>query len=711
MIRFNDILDKVSGSYSDKAITLLKKAYVFAASAHQGHLRRSGEPYLSHPLEVANMLADMRMDHKTLAAALLHDVLEDTEVTPVELRKAFGQEVADLVEGVTKISRVQETSTEDRQAETIQKIILAMTDDLRVIFIKLADRVHNLKTLNVLSAGQQKRIARETLEIYAPIAGRLGMGRIKAELEDMAFRYVTPEDFFRISSLVEPQRKRSETELAKLKSTIEQLMADNGIPATIVFRVKRLYSVFDKMKRQDISFDQVYDFLALRLITDTAKNCYSALYLIHQKWTHIPQRFRDFIAMPKPNLYQALHTTIITEDKQTFEIQVRTPEMHNLAENGIAAHWKYKERDSQAIIREDRRLQWLRDLVEISKEQKNPREFLKSLKTNLLPEEMNVFTPKGKVVSLPAGASVLDFAFKVHSEIGLHCAGGRVNSKVVPLKTILKAGDIVEILTAPDKHPLRAWLNIAFTSTARTHIKRWLHLKDKVKSRALGKKLWLRKAKLQGVRVGRLKDDDLLRRLRDILPSRVKSLDDFYVLVGQGHLVVDRKFLERVLPPGGALRKKGSSARPSTEGPALQGRDAAGALFSLARCCAPIKGEPIIGYITAGKGVTVHAQRCPWVAKEMLDSRRMVDVSWEGLPEETYTGKLLIKAVNSPGLLARITAAVAEAEGNITKAEVRTSADKKAYIEFALVIRDIAHLEGIRSRLLRIEEINSVERN
>jgi len=313
MIRFNDILDKVSGSYSDKAITLLKKAYVFAASAHQGHLRRSGEPYLSHPLEVANMLADMRMDHKTLAAALLHDVLEDTEVTPVELRKAFGQEVADLVEGVTKISRVQETSTEDRQAETIQKIILAMTDDLRVIFIKLADRVHNLKTLNVLSAGQQKRIARETLEIYAPIAGRLGMGRIKAELEDMAFRYVTPEDFFRISSLVEPQRKRSETELAKLKSTIEQLMADNGIPATIVFRVKRLYSVFDKMKRQDISFDQVYDFLALRLITDTAKNCYSALYLIHQKWTHIPQRFRDFIAMPKPNLYQALHTTIITE--------------------------------------------------------------------------------------------------------------------------------------------------------------------------------------------------------------------------------------------------------------------------------------------------------------------------------------------------------------------------------------------------------------
>lgn len=711
MIRFNDILDKVASSYSDKAVTLLKKAYVFAASAHQGHLRRSGEPYLSHPLEVASMLADMRMDHKALAAGLLHDVLEDTEVTPVELGKAFGQEVADLVEGVTKISRVQETSTEDRQAETIQKIILAMTDDLRVIFIKLADRVHNLKTLDFLNENQQKRIAKETLEVYAPIAGRLGMGRIKAELEDLAFRYVAPDDYFRISSLVEPHRKKAEAELAKLKTALERLMADNGIPADIVFRVKRLYSISDKMNRQNISFDQVYDFLALRLITDTPKDCYSALYLIHQKWTHIPQRFRDFIAMPKPNLYQALHTTIITEDQQTFELQVRTQEMHTLAENGIAAHWKYKEKDSQTIIRQDRRLQWLRDLVALSQEQKNPREFLKNLKTNLIPEEMNVFTPKGRVVSLPAGASVLDFAFKVHTEIGLHCAGARVNAKVVPARTILKSGDIVEVLTSPDNRPQRAWLNIAFTSTARTHIKRWLNLKDKVKSRALGKKLWERKAKLLGVPAESLAEDHLLRRLPDIIPFRVKTLDDFYVLVGQGQVVIDKKFTEKIRPSAGTVPGPSVPASTDKGSPALRGKDGSAALVNLAKCCAPIKGEPITGYITAGQRITVHAQRCPLVAKEVLDNRRMVEVSWDGLPDGTYSGRLLIKTEDAPGVLAKAAAAVAEEGGNITRADVKTSPDKKAQIEFSLIIRDIRHLEGIRSRLLRIKEIFSVERN
>ncbi len=710
MIRFNDILDKVSPAYSDRGIMLLKKAYVFAASAHQGHLRRSGEPYLSHPLEVANMLADLRLDYKALVAGLLHDVLEDTEVTPVELRKAFGQEVLDLVEGVTKISRVQEASTEDRQAETIQKIILAMTDDLRVIFIKLADRVHNLKTLNFLNENQQRRIAQETLEVYAPIAGRLGMGRIKAELEDMAFRYVAPEEYFRVSALVEPHRQEAEAELTGLKAALQALMDENGIPAEIVFRVKRLYSVWDKMKRQGIAFDQVYDFLALRLITDTPKNCYSALYLIHQKWTHIPQRFRDFIAMPKSNLYQALHTTIITEGQRTFEIQVRTREMHNLAENGIAAHWKYKERDSQAILREDRRLQWLRDLVDLYEEQKSPREFLRNLKTNLTIEDMNVFTPKGRVVSLPAGSSVLDFAFKVHSEIGLHCAGAKVNSRPAPLKTILRSGDIVEIVTAPDKHPQRSWLNIAFTSTARHRIRHWLNLKSRSKYRALGKKLWDRKTRLQGLPAEYRTEASLLKLLPRVTPQAVRSVDDFYALVGRGQLVIDRKFLERLLPAGEVPRR---TARGETRGEALEieRREAASELVGLAKCCAPIRGEPIVGYITMGKGITVHADRCPLVVKDMLDKRRMVEVTWDTLPLQTYTGRLVIRAEDSPGLLAEAAAAVAELEGNISRAEVKTSPDRKAQIEFSLIIRDIQHLEAIRDRLRRIEGISSVERN
>ncbi|MCK4495717.1 MAG: bifunctional (p)ppGpp synthetase/guanosine-3',5'-bis(diphosphate) 3'-pyrophosphohydrolase, partial [Candidatus Aminicenantes bacterium] len=349
MIRFDDILEKVSSSYKEKDMILLKKAYVFAAQAHKGQVRRSGEPYLSHPLEVTNMLADMKLDKTTLAAGLLHDVLEDADITALGLQKIFGKEIAHLVEGVTKISRLQESSPEKRHAESIRKIILAMTDDLRVIFIKLADRIHNLKTLKYLSEDKQKQIANETLEIYAPIANRLGMGRIKAELEDLSFRYVDPENYFKTVSMVEPQRKKAERDLKKIKKTLEQLMEENHIPGEIFYRIKRSYSIYRKITRQNIEFDQVYDFLALRLITDSVKNCYSTLGIIHQKWPHFPHRFRDFLSIPKPNLYQALHTTIITENKQTIEIQIRTVNMNNLAENGIAAHWKYKETDPQAI--------------------------------------------------------------------------------------------------------------------------------------------------------------------------------------------------------------------------------------------------------------------------------------------------------------------------------------------------------------------------
>ncbi|MCK4760269.1 MAG: bifunctional (p)ppGpp synthetase/guanosine-3',5'-bis(diphosphate) 3'-pyrophosphohydrolase, partial [Candidatus Aminicenantes bacterium] len=481
MIRFDDILDKVSSSYPEKDIILLKKAYVFAAQAHKGQTRRSGEPYLSHSLEVANMLADMRLDKTTLAAGLLHDVLEDTDATAVELAQAFGKEITHLVEGVTKISRVQESSPEARQAESIRKIILAMTDDLRVIFIKLADRIHNLKTLKFLSEDKQKQIAKETLEIYAPIANRLGMGRIKAELEDLSFRFVNPEDYFEVASLVEPRRKKAERELKKIKASLEDVMNENKIPAEISHRIKRLYSIDKKMKKRGIDFDQVFDFMALRLITDTVKNCYAALGFIHQKWPHHPHRFRDLIAMPKPNLYQSLHTTIITEKNMTIEIQIRTHDMHNLAKNGIGAHWKYKEKDPSHIMKEDRRLHWLREMVDLYKEQKSPREFLKSLKTDLIPEEIYVFTPRGKVITLPLGASALDFAFKIHSEIGLHCAEVKINGKGALLKTTLKTGDRVEVITSPEKTPTRNWLNITFTSTARHSIKRWLSLQKRMK--------------------------------------------------------------------------------------------------------------------------------------------------------------------------------------------------------------------------------------
>jgi len=716
MIRFDDILEKISSSYTEKDITLLQKAYVFAAQAHQGQVRRSGEPYLGHPLEVTSMLADMKLDKTTLVAGLLHDVLEDTEVTALELQQEFGEEAAHLVEGVTKISRLQEVSPETRQAETIRKIILAMTDDLRVIFIKLADRIHNLKTLKFLPDEKQKQIARETLEIYATIANRLGMGRVKAELEDLSFRYVEPEHYFRISALVEPQIKKAERELKKIKKNLEILMATNKIPAEIHFRIKRFYSIYNKMHRQNIDFAQVYDFMALRLITTSVKNCYSALGIIHQNWPHLPHRFRDYIAMPKPNLYQSLHTTIITAKKQTIEIQIRTKDMHVLAENGIAAHWKYKEADSQSIMKEDKRLLWLREMVDLYKEQKSPRAFLKDLKTDLIPEEVYAFTPKGKVITLPLGASALDFAFRIHSEIGLHAVGAKINGRLSPLKTILKTGDIVEIITSPQKKPSRDWLNIAFTSTARQRLKRWLSLQNKKENITLGQKLWAKELKKHNLSPVLQDEETLLQNLSQITNFRVKKLNDFYALLGFGKIILNKKLIEKLLasqkatPKRESLLQKVVTKVTKKPRPVITIKDMESTALSLAKCCSPIKGEPIIGYITAGKGITIHSLRCPLVTKEILDSQRMVEIWWDEKLPGPFQGKLLIKSNDSPGVLAQLTTAIAQSNGNITKAEVSTFANKKAEIKLTITIRDIDHLQNIIRKLAKIKEISSVER-
>jgi GTP pyrophosphokinase len=716
MIRFDTILEKVVSSYSEKDITLLKKAYIFAARAHKGQVRRSGEPYLSHPLEVANMLADMNLDTITLVAGLLHDVLEDTEVTAPDIRKEFGQEIAHLIEGVTKISLVETSSPETRKAESIRKIILAMTDDVRVIFIKLADRIHNLKTLKFLPEEKQKQIAKETLELYAPIANRLGMGRIKAELEDLSFRYVDPENYFKIASLVDPLRKKAEKELRGIKKALEQLMEANQIPAEIFFRIKRSYSIFNKIKRRNVSFDQVYDFMALRLITDTAKNCYAAMGLVHQKWPHIPHRFRDFIAMPKPNLYQALHTTIITKTEQTVEIQFRTQEMHDLAENGISAHWRYKEADPKAIAKEDKRLLWLREVAELYREQKSPREFLKSLKTDLIPEEVYVFTPQGKVITLPLGATALDFAFKIHSELGLHAAGATINGETTSLRTVLKPGDIVEIQSSSEKTPSREWLNYAFTSTARHHIKRWLNLQDKIKNTALGKKLWQKQAARYSLPPEVKKGKALISHISRGTHRHIKKLDDFYAQVGSGKIILNKKLMEKIFPEVDLSKTKETIIKKVVTRVAkkprtviqVTGKDTSH--LKLAKCCYPIKGESIIGYITSGKGITIHSTRCPLVAKEILDPQRIVEASWDKAIKGTYQGRLLIKAQDTPGVLAKLTSVIAQQKGNITKAEVITFPDKKAQIKLTLNIDDIEHLERIMGRIEKIKELFSVDR-
>jgi len=714
MVRFDDIVEKVSSYVSEKEVAALRKAYVFAGQAHKGQVRRSGEPYLSHPLEVASYLADMRLDKTTLVAALLHDVLEDTETTPAQVREAFGREVADLVEGVTKISRVQEVSPEVRRAETIRKIILAMTDDIRVIFIKLADRIHNLKTLGFLEEERQRQIARETLDIYAPIANRLGMGRIRAELEDLSFRYVAPEEFAKIGATVEPQRKAAAADLAAMTKALADLIAANGLPARVFSRIKRPYSIWSKMKRRAIGFDQVFDFLALRVITDSVKDCYAILGVIHQRWPHLPQRFRDFIAMPKPNLYQALHTTVITEGRKTFEIQIRTREMNDLAENGIAAHWRYKDEASPAPTGEDRRLHWLREMAALFEEKKNPQEFMRTLKTNLVPEEVYVFTPKGKVVNLPPGATVLDFAFKIHTEVGLHATGARINGSPAALKTALKTGDIIEVLTAADKAPTRGLLSAASTSGARQELRRALNIKGRATSESIGRRLWDEEVRKYAVPAPLRRGEELARRLAAALGPRASSAETFYRQVGLGRIVVDAKLVEAVFGPvaprrPGLIGKAAALIVPG-HGPAVVIKDIDGQAIKLAKCCAPIKGEPVAGYMTAGRGLTIHSLRCPRVAKEILDTGRLVEVAWDDAFAGTFKARLLVKSEDTPGVLAKVAAAVADLEGDISKAEAATAVEGRARITLDIRIRDIRHLEAIARRISGLKEILSVDR-
>jgi guanosine-3',5'-bis(diphosphate) 3'-pyrophosphohydrolase len=714
MVRFDDIVEKVSSYISEKEVAALRKAYVFAGQAHKGQVRRSGEPYLSHPLEVTDYLADMRLDKTTLVAALLHDVLEDTDTTPAAIREAFGREVADLVEGVTKISRVQEVSPEVRRAETIRKIILAMTDDIRVIFIKLADRIHNLKTLRYLGEERQRQIARETLDIYAPIANRLGMGRIRAELEDLSFRYVAPEEFAKIAAIVEPQRKAAEADLAAMTKTLSGLVAANGVPAEVFARIKRPYSIWSKMRRRDIGFDQVFDFLALRVITASIKDCYAVLGIIHQRWPHLPQRVRDYIAMPKPNLYQALHTTVITEGRKTFEIQIRTRDMNDVAENGIAAHWRYKDEAAPGPTAEDRRLHWLREMAALFEEKKNPQAFMRTLKTHLVPEEVYVFTPKGKVVNLPPGATALDFAFKIHTEIGLRAAGALINGTPAALKAALKTGDIVEILTDPDKAPGRGLLAAAATAGARQEIRRALHLKSQETSEALGRRLWEREVRKYAVPAALRRVEALGRRLAEILGARASSIEEFYRQVGLGRIVVDGKLIETVFGPVAPRRPglfgKAASLLIPGRGPGVVIRDLDAQMLKLAKCCSPIKGEPVVGYMTAGRGLTVHSTRCPLVAKDVLDAGRLVEVEWDDDFAGAFRARLLVKSKDSPGVLAKVAAAVADLEGDISKAEAAMAVEGRARITLDVRIRDIRQLEAIARRISGLKEVLSVER-
>ena len=716
MIRLEDILAKVEKHHPNDDFDLIRRAYIFSAKEHKGQLRASGEPYLTHPLEVANLLAEMKTDAVTVSVGLLHDVVEDTLVSLEDVERTFGGDVAHIVDGVTKISQIHFTSKEEKQAENFRKMLLAMTDDIRVIMVKFADRLHNMRTLQHLSGERREAIARETLEIYAPLANRLGMGKIRGELEDLAFSYLEPKSHQELKEVVERKRKAHEVFLAEVTRIVDSKMKEHGIPCQIESRVKRLYSIFLKLRKQRIAVDEVYDLLALRIITDSVKNCYAALGVIHNTWRPVPGRIKDFISLPRPNGYQSLHTSVIAGG-QPFEVQIRTSEMHRIAEEGIAAHWKYKGGKLVADSKEDERVSWLRHLVEWQQEMKDPDDFMSTLKVDLYPEEVYTFTPKGKVITLPRDATPVDFAYAIHTEVGHNCVGAKINGRMAPLRTRLKNGDIVEITTQAAHRPSRDWLSFVKTSRARNKIRHWLTEQESEKSIELGRKVFekeARKFKLNPKEV--LESDRLKAVLSDYGAAKV---EDLLSSLGYGKMSA-KQVLARLMPDATGEQAPDESRLTSVVKKMFGiGTDAKlkvtgfdELLIYRAKCCNPIRGEEIIGYITRGKGVAVHSKNCPNVQNLMYDPARKIEVEWAGATPatEAYAVPLTIVTENRTGMLAEIAAAVADVGSNIVNAEAR-AADGRGLVDLVVEIPDKKHLEKVIASIQRIGGVFDVTRS
>ncbi len=714
MIRFEDLLEKVRDYNPDADLELLRRAYVFSALEHKGQVRHSGEPYLVHPLEVATILTDMKMDAVTIAAGLLHDVVEDTLTTTERVVQTFGREVAHVVEGVTKISAITFSSSEERQAENFRKMLLAMVDDIRVILVKLADRLHNMRTLNFLPEDRRLRIAQETLDIYAPIANRLGMAKLKNELEELAFRYLEPEAYDVLKAKVERRRKASEGVVEDLRRTIVAKLRDAQVPVVEVDgRTKRLFSIHEKLRRQKIDLDRVYDFVALRIVTRTIKDCYAALGIIHQTWSPVPGRIKDFIAMPRPNGYQSLHTSVISESGFPFEVQIRTEEMHLRAEEGIAAHWKYKE-GRVGAERDEPYFVWLRQLLEWQQEVRDPQEFIQNLKIDLYPEEVYTFTPKGQVKPLPRGATPVDFAYSIHTDVGNQCVGARVNGRMVPLRTHLKNGDIVEIVTQAKHKPSRDWMSIVVTSRARNKVKQYLEGEEKDRAVELGRRLLEKELRRFGLNTRTLMSDPELQRVA--AESGMQKIEEMLAAIGFGKLQA-RHVLDKLVP-NEELKERPTKGVVSAVRRALAGdnekikvRGADDLLVVRARCCNPIRGEKIVGYITRGKGVSVHSVSCPNVTNLLYTADRRIEVEWDrGADQGGYTVALALVVEDRKGLLAEISAKIADVNTNITNIEAKTHDGHLDRMDMTLEIRDLKHLEKVLKSLRKVSGVLGVER-
>jgi len=716
--RFRELMRRMRANRPNDDLELIRKAYEFSQKHHAGQSRASGQPYLVHPLEVALVLAEMKMDPVAIAAGLLHDSVEDTSVTVVDIRKEFGEQVAHIVEGVTKISAIDFATREEQQAENLRKMMLAMVDDIRVVLIKLADRLHNMRTLEHLPAERQQKIARETLEIYAPIAHRLGMGKIRGELEDLGFRYVDPIAYQQVHDAVEARRKAGEAFLARVESIFRDKLKEAGITATVESRIKRLYSIHKKLQRQHIAVEQVYDLYAMRVITKSVQDCYAVLGIIHNLWRPVPGRIKDFIAMPRPNFYQSLHTSVIAEEGTPFEVQIRTEEMHKMAEEGIAAHWKYK--DGPVSAQDEQRLAWLRQVVEWQRDVSDPSEFLSTLKIDLYPEEVYTFTPKGKVVVLPRDSSPIDFAYSVHTEVGHSCVGAKVNGRMVPLRFKLHSGDIVEILTQTGHKPSRDWLAIAKSSRARNKIKHWLNVHQRERAIEIGRKLIEKEARKYRVSLKDIKDEEWQKIASDYGAGRP---DDLMAGIGYGKYSA-RQILGRMAPAAGTpladeeKEKSGGLASVvrrvfggDQNNNAIRVKGHGDLLVYRARCCNPIRGEAIVGYVTRGKGVAVHAVNCPNVTNLLYEPERKIDVEWaqdDGTPS-AYPVKLTVFCDDRFGMLKQITAVISDTQTNIRNIEARTS-NGQANVDIVLDIADLKHLENIVNGVRKIPGVHDVQR-
>jgi len=715
MIRFEDLIEKVRATSPEADVELLRRAYVFSAFEHKGQVRHSGEPYLVHPIEVAAILADMKLDVVAVAAGLLHDVVEDTLVSIERIRELFGEEIAHVVEGVTKLGAIQFSSSEQRQAENFRKMLLAMVDDIRVILVKLADRLHNMRTLHHLPEERRLRVAQETRDIYAPIANRLGMSKIKNELEDLAFKHLEPKAYEALRAKVESRRRANEGVIDELTRTIGGKLAEAGVPLIgIDGRVKRLFSIHQKLKRQKIDVDQVYDFVALRVVTESVKDCYAALGIIHHTWAPVPGRIKDFIAMPRPNGYQSLHTSVVSEHGFPFEVQIRTVEMHHIAEEGIAAHWKYKE-GRVGAARDEQYFAWLRQVLEWQQEVRDPQEFIQNLKIDLYPEEVYIFTPRGEVKVLPAGATPVDFAYLVHTDVGHQCVGARVNGKMVPLRTHLHNGDIVEIVTAPGHKPSRDWLGFATTSRARSKIRHFIHAEEKQRSTELGRKLFEKEARRFDVSFKAMVEPARLDAAA--LSYGLQRADDLFAAIGYGKISA-RNVLAKLVPEQELKEKKPDTPIAAavkkvlgTGEQKIRVRGFDDLMVFRARCCNPIRGEKIVGYITRGKGVSVHSVTCSNVVNLLYDPERRIDVEWDrGTDTSPYTVRLAIQVEDRRGILADVSAKIAGIDTNIRNVEATTDEEHHGRINMTVEISDLKHLQKVIKSLKGVTGVLDVER-